>query len=796
MEGNQTADNVNSPKPEDTSSFNLKWLLNTILIIWPWLLASIIISLVIGNLYLRYTTPVYRSYAEFLINDSKKGGGSDDVLQALKLSNNRINIDNEIEVLKSRSTMVNVIKHLPINIHYSIAGRFKSTELYSNKPFEFIIADSADDYYSCNVNVLGSDNYQILEGNGKIIPGKWGDTVSVALGKVVLKKTNSFNPDKQQYSVFISTVLDAANEYMHAIEISFPSKGASCIDLSMNDAIPERSVDLINKLMEIYMNNNVDSRTRVAVSTMDFIDKRISIVGEELTGVEKDIEAFKQNNDIADMKAQSSELITANAKTKQTLEDEELELEVMGSISDYLQKAEDNNLILPASMLANTGLSGMMDKYNGLTTAIENSEITNTSENPVTKALIIQKNELKSNIIASLASSKKEMQVKVDKIKDQLREINGNITNVPAIERTYLDFSRKQDIKQALYIFLLQKREETAIEKASTVPDAAVIDPAITVGQVQPNHSKILMTSLLLGLFIPFGVILIRRGLNIRIITKSDINKLTSIPIIGEIGNNSTNEGIVIDKNSRTRISEQFRALRTNLQFILTDNLHKTLMITSSMSNEGKSFIAVNLSITLAMSGKKVVLLEFDLRKPKISKKLGIDNSNGFSKYAIGKSNYEDIILPSGINENLYIISSGPIPPNPAELILLKRTEELFERLKTEFDYIIIDTSPIGLVTDPLLINKYVDDTLFIIRQGHTYKQQLSIPNELYTSGKIPKLYIILNDVIANRGFAYGYGYEENYGYGYGYGYSSYGNDYYIENNKAKGLKKWFGRKK
>jgi tyrosine-protein kinase Etk/Wzc len=557
----------------------------------------------------------------------------------------------------------------------------------------------------------------------------------------------------------------------------------------MQDIIPERSIDIINKLMEIYSTTNVQSRNRISDSTMNFITKRVNIVDTELTSIEQDIETFKRSNGIADMSTQSEQLITNNTALLQSLATEEVELDVMNSINSYINKSDDRSIILPPSLLENDVLSSMMDKFNSLQLEIETSLIANQPGNPVTKNLIDQKKEVKQNIIASLASSKQALQLKVDKMKKELGIVSGDIEKVPKIERLYLEYSRKQAIKQELFIFLLKKREETAIEKAATVADANVIDPAITGGIVAPNHSRVLMLSFLFGTIIPFGIIMLRRGLNIKIINKSDILKLTSIPIIGEIGNNMDGEGIAIKKNSRTIIAEQFRALRTSLQYLLTDKSDKVLMITSSMSGEGKSFIAVNMSITLAMSGKKVVLMEMDLRKPKISQMLGLENTSGFSTYSIGNATASDIIIPSVLDPNLFIIQSGPIPPNPSELILLQRTEDLFQYLRANFDYVILDTSPLGLVTDAQLLNRYADTTLFIVRQGHTYKQQLNIPNELYYSGKITRLSIIVNDVVANRGFAYGYGYEEGYGYGSGYGYGgygygAYGNGYYVNDAK------------
>lgn len=806
MEESKSTVEVNSKfNPNDSSTFNLKWVVTTILAIWPWLLASTITALIIGNLYLRYTTPIYRASAELLINDSKKGGSSnqDDLMQQLKINNNRINVDNEIEILKSRTMMIEVARKLHLNVFYSIGGRFKNTRLYNNKPFEFRTADSMESYYGCKVHVLNENEYEIIEGGKKKIRGMFADTVTTSIGKVVLYKSKNFTVSKIEYTVGVIPLTEAGKQFMHAVELTSPSKATSCINLAMSDDIPERAVDVLNTLMSVYKQANINARSTIAERTMAFIDLRLDIVSSELSNVEKGIEEFKQQYAIADMGAQASALVSTSSATLEELSQLEVELEVTTSISDYLKKAKDDEaIVLPASLLDNAGLAGMMDKFNSIQTAIENNEISRTPGNPITKTLINQKNELKANIIAALKSSKDEMTIKVNRIKQQLGIINSKISEVPSVERLYLESSRKQSIKQDLYVFLLKKREETAIERSSTVADAYIIDPAISNGgPVLPNHSKILMTSLITGLIVPFGLILIRRALNIRIISKSDIVKVTTIPILGEIGNNLTKESIAVERNSRTLIAEQFRALRTNLQYMLTDPNSKVLMITSSMSGEGKSFVTANLAITLAMSGKKVALLEFDLRKPKLSRMLGIDNSNGFSNYAIGTSTYEDIVMPSGIEDNLFIVQSGPIPPNPAELILLPQTGQLFERLRADFDYILVDTSPVGLVTDAQLLYTYANLTLYIVRQGYTYKQQLQIANELFVSGKMPKMGFIVNDVLANRGFSYGYGYEENYGYGYGYGasygygYGSYGGGYYVD-DKKKGWRNWFSFKK
>jgi tyrosine-protein kinase Etk/Wzc len=791
---------IEKTKSEEISSFNLKWLVSTILAIWPWLLGSVIISLIIGNLYLRYATPIFRSGAELMITDSKKGGASgDDVLKQLGLGGSNLNIENEIETLRSRTTMIKVVKNLHLNINYTIVGRFKTTNIFAHKPFEFILLDSAN-YYECKIDNLSMNGFRLVDGT-KGINGKWGDTLSLNSTRVVLKRGFDISPPKLQYTVSVSPEEETAKNYMGAVDIGSPIKNATFILLSMQDNIPERSVAIINELMHIYMTNNVENRNRMTDSTLKFINKRLAEVYEELKNSEDKIEHYKQENNIADMNAQSVHLVNVNAVTNEKMQNAGMELQVIGAISDYLQNAPENQPItLPASLMSNAGLAEMLSKLNTIQYNIDNGLVSLTRENPIIQTLEKQKSKLKQDILSSLAASKQEVELKNKQIKGELGVIGGSIRKVPTVERHYLDFSRVQNIKQDLYIFLLKKGEETAIQKAATVPDANIIDAAITMGQVLPNHSRAMMMALLFGIALPFGIILIRKGLNIKIISRADITQVTNIPVIGEIGNSMDSEAIAVKKNSRTIISEQFRALRTNLQYLLTDKNDKIIMITSSMSGEGKSFIAVNLSIALAMSGKKVILLELDLRKPKISKTLGLDNSVGFSNFIIGKASYEDVIVPSGAEPNLFILPSGPVPPNPAELILLQQTEDLFKRLRAEFDFIIVDTSPVGLVTDAQLINKYADIALYIVRQGFTYKQQLSIPNELYYSGKIKRISFIVNDVVANRGFAYGYGYDEGYGYSYGYGYgygygASSGNGYYSE-EKGKGIRDWFKRKK
>jgi capsular exopolysaccharide synthesis family protein len=380
-------------------------------------------------------------------------------------------------------------------------------------------------------------------------------------------------------------------------------------------------------------------------------------------------------------------------------------------------------------------------------------------------------------MVANLEGTRKSLEITEAELQKELDKIEKEIRKVPSHERTYLDLARQQQIKQELYLFLLEKREETAISKTSNISNAKIIDtPKSEFKPYSPNKLMILMLGLVAGLALPFARIYLLDTLNNKVQTKEDILKATKVPIVGEISHNETEEMLVIARNPRAVISEQFRALRTNLQFMLgsLNTKGNVILLTSSMSGEGKSFTAVNLATIMAISGKKVLMMELDLRKPNLSPGLNIKNDFGFTNYVINPEvKTSDVIRLAGVHENLFIISSGPLPPNPAELIMNARVDLLMQELKATFDYVIVDAPPIGLVTDAQLLNKYADLTLYLVRQKYTYKNQLSIVEDLYTNGKMKSMGIVVNDIKPVGGYGYGYG-----GYGYGsYSYGTYGNE-------------------
>ncbi|MBL7683256.1 MAG: polysaccharide biosynthesis tyrosine autokinase [Flavipsychrobacter sp.] len=775
---------VKGKQDTDAGIFNVRWMLTTLLGTWPWFAASIAISLIIANLYLRYSTPVYKIGCEILLGEgSNKSSKNDEmILEGLGLTTKNNDINNIIRVIKSKPVMEKVVQRLRLNLQYFEYGNVKTTKFYKDNPFIVTLPEEV------LVNFVGSKSYKVVFDNDKVTisdeknsyKGKVGKIIKLSIGDAIVERNGQF-PIKNnvKYAFTITDISSIAAAYAGGLDVNKPDKTASYVNLAILDELPERAKDILDTLVTVYGEKNIEDRNRIANSTIDFITERLDRVNEELTGWEKKIEFFKKSNKLTgDVAEQSRMLVDNTGENYKKLYEKEVELELINSLERYIKSSENSERIVPASLLVNNSmLSGILEKYNDLLLEKEQLISSKTETHPEVIRVKRQLTVLREDLNNSVLTAKKSLQVVLGELKRQGGNIDAQIREVPKTERIFLDYSRKQHIMEELFLYLLKKREETQVAKSSTVANVTVINSAENFGAIKPNKSRIKSTAMLIGFLIPVVILLMRRMLNTRIITKADISSNSEIPVIGEIGHSDNEMTLAVKNNSHSVVAEQFRALRTNIQFLLPDKTDKVILLTSSMSGEGKSFVAVNLANTFAISGKKVVLLEFDLRKPKISKHLGLNNSVGISTYAVGQNEINQIILPSGVEDNLFVIPSGPIPPNPSELIMLNRIDEMFKYLEENFDYILIDTAPVGLVTDALLLNRFAGATLYIVRQGYTFKQQIQISNELYESKKMKRLSFVINDVVYKRGYSYGYGYGYEAGYGYGYGYG-YGNGY------------------
>jgi tyrosine-protein kinase Etk/Wzc len=791
MNLNQVWDDENEEKGLD-----FKKLMNKAISLWPWMILCILIMGLVAITYLYFASPGYKINAKILIkdDDKKTGGTMGDLsmLQSIGILSGASSVDNELEIIQSYSLMHEVVNVLQLNVTVSTYEKLKHIEKYDrHNPFsiqflKFNISNLKTASIQYDIQFLNKNRIQ-LNGvdNDESYKLQLGDTIVLQAGTVVISENLLFEGKRNDsYKMTVSEPDMVTKDYMQSLEASIPNKQVSTINLTFSCTIPRKGEKIINTLINAYMQANVDDNNRIADSTMNFIDSRLLVVGDQLTDIEKRIQVFKQENDVADLTEQAKILISNTGDYAKQVAEQQVQLSVIESLEKYLKENIGNERIVPASlMIQDPTLIAVTTQYNQLLMQRSRLLLGTTDNNPMIKNIDGQLSDLRYDMLKGISSVKHSSEAALSSLKSNSGKIESQIRQVPAKERVYLDFSRQQQIRQELFLFLLQKREETAISRSSTIANARIIDAAQSDDKpFEPKKKLIFAFAILLGAVLPFGIVYIRDVLNTRIKTKEDIEAQTKIPIVGEIGHNDDAAFIAVSKKSRTLIAEQFRALRANLQFLFTNEKDKVIMMTSSMSGEGKSFIATNLAMVFALADKKVVLLELDLRKPKIMSSLELKFDKGFSQYAIGSATLDEIIYPSGINENLFIIPAGPIPPNPSELILHERTTEMFRALREKFDYIIVDTTP-NLVSDAQLLSIHANTTLYVARLDYTHKEQLRIPDRLEKQGKLPKLNLIINDIKPKK---YGGGY---YGYGYGgYGYGGYGYGYgeYIQGNKSK----------
>lgn len=802
---NNASNNIDTNKDSFNESeggvLNLRWVFSTLLVTWPWFLISLLIAYFSANIYLRYQTSVYSVSNEILVEDGRSSSASEaKILSELGYGRNvSDNINNVLRSFRKNDLMQEVVERLKLNIRYFEYGQFKKTEFYNNTPFLLQI----DDSLITNLNSTYSYKFKFKEdGTFKYQPkgsddertGKLDAPLKLTFGEVVLKKTGYPLHYGAEYELIIQNPNAAAWAWGGRVGLRRPDNGDNSVNITTTDELPARGIDMINTLVEVYKIANVNEKNQNADKIIDFINDRIKNVEEELGEVEQGIEDFKKRYNYSLPEAQSGILLSNTDKFYKELSEHEVKLEIIEELELSVRQATTNYEMVPTTLFVDdASLVNVLSDYNQLVAERKRKLVSYQESSPTILALNKELDASKKYLLNSIAVSKKSINLKIKELRQKYGNVNAMIRKVPEKERLLLEKSRKQSIKQELYIFLLTKREETAVTRAATTPNITVINKASNGGAISPNKGRIRNRALLLGFLVPMIFFVLRRMLNNKIIGREDIEAMSDIPILAEISRNKkTDTQVAVKRKSNTVLSEQFRALRTNVQFLLPNKSDKVLLLTSSMSGEGKSFAAINLAMTFAISGKKVVLLEFDLRKPKVSEHLGLDKNDGISEYAIGRLELENIIKPSGIDDNLFVISSGAIPPNPAEIMTMERIEKMFEQLRLDFDYVVIDTAPAGLVTDAVLLNRYANTCLYIVRQGYTFKQQISLANDLKNTGRISKINFVINDVVKGRGSTYGYGGGRygGYGYGgYGYGYGGYGkysSGYYDEEKTFK----------
>jgi capsular exopolysaccharide synthesis family protein len=745
---------------------------------WPLFVLVSLMAVAGAFVYLRYATPVYRVTASLLIKDDAKGmGGS--ALSSLDLFGSGKEIDNEIEILKSKTLARQVIRHLNLYGEVVEDGKIRDVTVYQQTPVRmvFLQPDSISPLVNQKLPLTIDDaTQQITVGNATY---HMRDTVSTPWGKMVFLPGNVTDNSKHNYFVHIAGEKILTLRLIGGLKVGQANKQANVISLEYSDVVPARGEAVLNELMKVYDAAAIDDKNKMSAKTMAFVEERLRIVTGELGQVESEIEKFKTDEGVVDISEQSKMFLENVKENDSKLSEANMQLSVLKSIEDYVKgKKEDDNMVPATLGLTDPVLLELVNRLSETEMELIRLRKTTGENSPLLSSLNDQKRKLTPAILENIRSLRANLEAGKQKLSLDNVKYSSVLRTVPGKERALLAISRQQAIKNNIYTFLLEKREETALQYAAAISDSRIVDPAEADSfPFSPRRSMILGLSLIGGLALVAGFISIKDMFNREVMFRADIEKATAAPILGEIMQDEKAHPIAITDGRRTAVAEQFRALRTGLNYIGINGGNKTIMITSSISGEGKSFIAINLAISLSLTKKKVVLLEFDLRKPKVSKMLDVPHTPGISNYLIGQAVVGEIIKkPVEGNEYFHLLSAGAIPPNPSELILNGRLEQLLASLRATFDYIIIDTAPVGPVTDARLLAPFTDATLYVIRHQRTPKFHLRMVDELYQTQELGKLSIIFNGIKMRGIPGYGNGYANGYGYGngngYGYGYT------------------------
>ena len=573
-----------------------------------------------------------------------------------------------------------------------------------------------------------------------------------------------------------------AKDYCKNLSIAPTSKTTSVAVISLKNSSLQRGQDFINQLLEMYNRNTNNDKNEIAQKTAEFIDERIDIISKELGSTEANLESFKRDAGITDLTSEAQIALAGNAEYEKKSVENRTQISLVNDLRKYLRGNEYE--VLPSNVgLQDAALIGAIERYNEMLMERKRLLRTSTENNPTIVNLDTSIRAMKANVQATLEGTLQGLMITKESLDREASRYSRRISNAPGQERAYVSIARQQEIKAGLYLMLLQKREENAIALAATANNAKIIDEAIADDiPVSPKRSMIYLIALVLGVGIPVGIIYLVELTKFKIEGRADVEKLTSVPVVGDIPltdeKNDKNGSIAVFENKNNLMSETFRNIRTNLQFML-DNDQKVILVTSTVSGEGKSFVSSNLAISLSLLGKKVVIVGLDIRKPGLNKVFQLSNKErGITQYLSNpETDLMELVQPSDVNKNLFILPGGTVPPNPTELLARNGLDRAIETLKKNFDYVILDTAPIGMVTDTLLIGRVADLSVYVCRADYTHKAEYTLINELSFEKKLPNLCTVINGVDLKKrkyGYYYGYGkYGKHYGYGkrYGYGY-------------------------
>lgn len=821
MEENKNLEMESIQENEEKSSFDFATIYTALILNWKWFVLSLIICMGAAHIYLRYATPIYQSAAKLLIKDDEGSGGSfkggNSIMSATNLGiiSNSNGIDNEMEILKSRTLAQQTVYDLKLYVNYRHEGKLKDHVLYGdqevnidmdlehlkklNAPMNLKITREGRNYHVTGSYYVPIDNNSFkpeavnIDKTFSALPATIGTRVGVVR---FTQNGNYMLRDGESLKATMIAPEIAAGKYVGNLNVTESSKTTTIVDLVLNDEIPQRAIDYLKQLAIVYNRQANEDKNEIAVRTEQFINQRLEKINAELGSTEGQLENYKKRNNMVELKTNATQAVANADQYAQKLSEANTQVALLDELTKYMNEPSNRHQPIPSNVgLSDASATSLINEYNKI--ALQRNQLLHSaSENsPTVTPLTAQLDDLNSSIKRAMTQARAGLKIQRNSIAAQAGKYEGQINNTPEQERMLTQIGRQQEVKSGLYLMLLQKREENSISLAATADKGKLIDTPVFAGKVTPKNSIIMLIALILGLAIPAGILFLLEFFRYKIEGHNDVEKLTNLPIIADVAIASerakTKADIVVHENKNNLMEEIFRSLRTNLQFLLKQH-DKVIMFTSTTSGEGKTFIASNVAISFALLGKKVILVGLDVRKPRLAELFEIDDhhhgiTNLLVKDEVNWSDVKEQIIPSGINDKLDILMAGPVPPNPGELVTRESLDQTMEQLKEHYDYILIDTAPVGLVTDTLALGRISNATVYVCRADFTQKASFGLINSLSMEKKLPNMSIVLNGVDLSKkkyGYYYGYGKYGKYGkygnYGmYGskgkYGYKSYG---------------------
>lgn len=800
---------------EEKSSFDFAVIYTTLILNWKWFVLSLIICLGAAHIYLRYATPIYQAAAKLLIKEEQNGRRGNSIQSSANLGiiSNSNGIDNEMEILKSRTLAQQAVYDLKLYTTYRHEGRIKDHLIYGeqevnvdmdyehlkklNAPMSFKITREGRNYH-----VVGSYFVPIDDNSynpGPVTVDKVITALPATLGTRVgmVKFTQNGNymlRDGESLKVTMIAPEIAAGKYVGSLSVSPSTKATSIAQLVITDEIPQRAIDYLKQLAIVYNRQANEDKNQIAVRTEQFINQRLEKINAELGNTEGQLENYKKRNNMVQLSMNASTAFSNADSYAQKLNEANTQVALLDELTKYMNEPSNRHQPIPSNVgLNDASATSLINKYNEI--ALQRNQLLHSASesSPTVTPLTSQLDDLQASIKRAMSQARAGLNIQRNSIASQQGKYQGQISNTPEQERILTQIGRQQEVKSGLYLMLLQKREENSISLAATADKGKLIDNPVFAGKVTPKDSIILIIAFGLGLAIPALILFLLAFFRYKIEGHDDVAKLTKLPIIADVAIASdrakTKADIVVHENKNNLMEEIFRSLRTNLQFLMKEH-DKVILMTSTTSGEGKTFIASNVAISFALLGKKVVLVGLDIRKPRLAELFEIDDHHHGITNLLIKDNitWDDVnkqIVNSGVNNNLDLLMAGPVPPNPGELVTRKSLEETMDILKEHYDYIIIDTAPVGLVTDTLALGRIANATVYVCRADYTQKSSFGLINGLAYEKKMPNMSIVLNGVDLSKkkyGYYYGYGKYGKYGkyasygaYGKQYGYGSYG---------------------